>query len=100
MPVVFQLHTKHSVRQSLQHCCHDFYRLFLRHIRSAWNCDAADKLRIIARTSGFAKPTPAQPAPRFPAKLVENYETGCGSAGFAEETRVSTSGPSSVMAIV
>src|SRR6185436_17877165 len=49
MLAVFQLDSKHSVRQSLQHLCHDFYRFFLRHILSEWNYDAADKLRIIAR---------------------------------------------------
>jgi len=49
MLAVFQLDPKHSVWQSLQHLCHDFYRFFLRHILSEWNFDAADKLRIITR---------------------------------------------------
>jgi hypothetical protein len=56
MLAVFQLDPKHSVRQSLQHLCHDFYRFFLRHILSEGNFDAADKLRIIARGIPFAKP--------------------------------------------
>src|ERR1044072_3459576 len=55
MLAVFQLDSKHSVRQSLQHLCHDFYRFFLRHIITEWSFDAADKLRIIARGIPFAK---------------------------------------------
>src|SRR5262249_10182925 len=56
MLAVFQLNPKHSVRQSFQHLCHDFYSFFLRHILSEWSFDAADKLRIIARGIPFAKP--------------------------------------------
>src|ERR1044072_6434052 len=81
MLALFQLDPKHSVRQSFQHLCHDFYRFFLRHILSGWNYDAADKLRIIA--SAFI---PGQ--------------TTAGSKGVVVETRVKTSGPSSVIAIV
>src|SRR4029453_6003788 len=55
MLAVFQLDPKHSVRQSFQHLCHDFYRFFLRHILSEWSFDAADKPRIIARGIPFAK---------------------------------------------
>ena len=55
MLAVFQLDPKHSVRQSLQHLCHDFYSFFLRHILSEWSFDAADKLRIITRGIPFAK---------------------------------------------
>src|SRR5690349_11434500 len=34
MLAFFQFNPKHSVRQSLQDFCHDFYSLFLRHILS------------------------------------------------------------------
>src|SRR5678810_711196 len=81
MLAVFQLDPKHSVRQSLQHLCHDFYRFFLRHILSEWIYDAADKLRIIASAFG------------------RGQTTAC-SIGVLDETRVKTSGPSSVIAIV
>src|SRR6185369_2639408 len=81
MLAVLQLDPKHSVRQSLQHLCHDLYRFFLRHILSEWNYDAADKLRIIA--SAFIR-----------------GQTAACSRGVFDETRVKTSGPSSVIAIV
>src|SRR5215218_998414 len=81
MLALFQLDPKHSVRQSLQHLCHDFYRFFLRHILSGWNYDTADKLRIIA------------------SAFICGQTTAC-SAGAFEETSVKTSGPSSVIAIV
>src|ERR1043166_7501245 len=58
MLAVFQLAPKHSVRQSFQHVCHDFYRLFLRHILSDWNSDAADKLRIITCASRICQAAP------------------------------------------
>src|SRR5215213_9822197 len=56
MLALFQLDSKHSVRQSLQHLCHNFYRFFLRHILSEWIYDAADKLRIIARRVKLCQP--------------------------------------------
>src|ERR1044072_3589775 len=81
MLAVFQLDPKHSVRQSLQHLCHDFYRFFLRHILSEWIYDAADKLRIIA------------------SAFICGQTAACWR-GVLDETRVKTSGPSSVIAIV
>src|SRR6185503_9680604 len=85
MLAVFQLDSKHSVRQSLQHLCHDFYRFFLRHILSEWNYDAADKLRIIARRPLRCQ---AEVATVFSRK---NYADKRRSA--FEGTNVSTSGP-------
>src|ERR1044071_2642906 len=81
MLAVLQLDPKHSVRQSFQHLCHDFYRFFLRHILSEWIYDAADKLRIIA------------------SAFILGQTTAC-SRGVSDEMRVKTSGPSSVIAIV
>src|ERR1043165_2221129 len=81
MLAVFQLDPKHSVRQSFQHLCHDFYRFFLRHILSEWKYDAADKLRIIA------------------SAFIPGQTAACWR-GVSDETRVKTSGPSSVIAIV
>jgi len=86
MLTVFQLNPEHSVRQSLQDFCHDFYRLFLRHILSDWVFDAADKLRIIASV--------------FPFCQAENTDQTDTASGVFEETSVNTSGPSSVIAMV
>src|SRR5262245_37621574 len=87
---VFQLNPKHSVRQSFQHLCHDFYRLFLRHNLSDWNFASADKLRIITCPFSFAKPP-------YGYQLTAARPEG---KSLVEATLVSTSGPSSVMAMV
>src|SRR5687768_15457074 len=87
---LFQLNSKHRVWQSLQHLRHDFYSLFLCHILSDWGSGCGDKLRIVTREPGFAKL-------RADYQLQVITTASCRPTG---TTLVSTSGPSSVMAIV
>src|SRR5687767_11041347 len=86
---LFQLDPKHRIWQSLQHLRHDFYSLFLCHILSDWSSGSSDKLRIVTWESCFAKP-------RCDYKLqIITTDFDCSAA-----TLVSTSGPSSVIAMV
>src|SRR5687768_10538741 len=63
-------------------------------ISSEWNLEAADKLRIVSCT-----PFPCQG--REGTLGAPDYNvTAADSRGLAEDTRVRTSGPSSVMAMV
>lgn len=87
---LFQLNPKHRIWQSLQHLRHDFYSLFLCHILSDWSSGCSDKLRIVTRELYFAKP-------RADYQLQVITTACCCPTG---ATLVSTSGPTSVMAIV
>src|ERR1041385_8912902 len=85
MLTFFQLHPKHCVRQRFEDFCHNLYRLFLRHRHEF---ALAGKLRIL--TCG--------PSKRQAAAMAHAAVTS--SSSNVGRTRVSTSGPSAVIATV
>src|SRR6185295_3110195 len=87
---VLQFDAEHCIRQSLEDLRHDLYSLFLRHILLDGNFWLADKLRIVTWPQNFAKPRCA----------YQLQAARLASRGLSLPTRVNTSGPCSVMAIV
>src|SRR6185436_479591 len=94
MLCVFQLDPKHSVRQSLADRRHNLYSFFLRHIRSERILPCTDKLQMVTCPNGFAKP-------RWPLGLQTQVVVArSASEPFFAAILVSTSGPSSLIAMV